>query len=44
MAAIGVAALIGGARAARGRLERRRTQEWAEGWQRVDTRWGHTTG
>lgn len=28
----------------RGRLERRRMAQWDEEWQRIDTRWGRTTG
>ncbi|MCD9879144.1 Rv1733c family protein [Streptomyces guryensis] len=45
MTGIGVGtAVIGAGLAGRGLLERRRLREWAEEWQRVDTRWGHTTG
>jgi hypothetical protein len=38
------AAVVGGAQVLRGRLDRRRMQEWADEWQRVDAGWGRTTG
>ncbi|MFF4751695.1 Rv1733c family protein [Streptomyces sp. NPDC002514] len=37
-------AVAGCAQLARGRLERRRLNQWAEEWERVDTRWGGRTG
>lgn len=36
--------VVGGARVARARLDRQRMAQWAEEWERVDTRWGRKTG
>jgi hypothetical protein len=36
--------VVGGARAARARLDRRRMEQWAADWERTDTRWGGKTG
>ncbi|WP_330287766.1 Rv1733c family protein [Streptomyces sp. NBC_00576] len=35
--------VIGAAQLVRGQMDRRRMQEWADEWQRVDGRWGRAT-
>ncbi|MER6982908.1 hypothetical protein ABT317_39585 [Streptomyces carpinensis] len=39
-----VGLVIGGAKLVQSRLDRRRFDQWAEEWARVDTRWGRKTG
>ncbi|MFF8594251.1 hypothetical protein ACF061_22910 [Streptomyces sp. NPDC015220] len=39
-----VGLVVGGAKLARNRLDRRRFDQWAEEWARVDTWWGRKTG
>jgi hypothetical protein len=44
LAAIGVGVgVLGAAQLARGQMNRRRMEEWADEWQRVDGRWGRAS-